>query len=288
MAALALPLALVLGALSDVVGALVVRFTGGPRSWWRPVGGLWDEARRLARARTRRARPTVTEAMGAAAAALGGGLAAGGAIGLVPGSAAMVYLALTLGAAGLHLAEPVRVPAGEAAASARRRDALLAEPAFVVALGALLIRWRAFDLDAIRASQTVLGPGISVGPTIAAVAVGGAAVAALAAAALRLGLGDGPVRREGQSRGAGGWLLRTVARWSVAGATAMVVAALVAGHRLDVSPSVLPFVGAAVAASGVLGLAAAALRRAPTRWRLAVAGTALVVAGGAVAVVVTM
>jgi hypothetical protein len=288
MAALALPLALILGLVADLAGGLVLQFTGGPRGWWRPVVGPWDEARRLVRARSRRARPTAVEALGAGASVLGGGLAAAGAVGLVPGSAALVVLALALGVGGLRLAEPPRVPSGEAAAAVGRRDALLAEPAFVVALGALLLRWRAFDLDAVRATQTVLGPGISVGPTLVAVAVGVAALAALVAAALRLGPGPDPVRREGQNRGAGGRLLRTLGRWAVAGATAMVVAALVAGHRLDATVEVAPFAGAAVAGAVVIGAAAGALRAARSGWRLVVAVGALVLAGGAVAVVVGM
>jgi hypothetical protein len=286
MAALALPLALVFGALADLAAGLASRLTGGPRRWWRPVTGVWGEAR-LARARTRRARPAVIESIGAAAAALGGGLAAAAALGLVPGSAALVYLALALGVAGMCLAEPVRPPAGEAAAASARRDALLAEPAFVVAFGALLLRWRAFDLDAIRATQTVLGPGIAVGPTAAGAAVAAAAVAALVATALRLGgVPPDAVRREGQARGAGPRLLRTVARWSVAGATAIVVAALVAGHRLDASARTAPFVAAAVVASVVIGVFSALVRRLRFGGRLAVAGAALIVAGGAIVLAV--
>jgi hypothetical protein len=285
MAVLALPLALLLGAVADLAGGLASTLTGGPRAWWRPVTGVWEEARRLVRVRPG-LRPTVLEAVGAAAAGVGGGLAAAGALGLVPGSAALVYPSLVLAVAGLRLAEPLRAPAGEAVPASGRRDALLAEPAFVVALGALLLRWRAFDLDAVRASQTVLGPGISVGPTSVAVAVAAAALAAVAAAALRLGSGTDPVRRFRQSRVAGGWLLRTVARWSVAGSTSLVVAALVAGHRLDVSTGVLPFAGAAAVAAVVIGVLAAALRGTRPVWRAVLSGVALLVAGGAAVLVV--
>jgi hypothetical protein len=286
MAALALPLALILGLVSDLAGGVVVRLTGGPGGWWRPLVGPGDEVRRMVRARTRRARPTAVESLGAGASILGGGLAAAGALGLIPGSAALVILALALGVAGLRLADPPRVPAGEAEAAVGRRDALLAEPAFVVALGALLLRWRAFDLDSVRATQTILGPGVSVGPTVVAVAVGVAALAALVAAALRLGPGPDPARREGQNRGAGGRLLRTLGRWAVSGATAMVVAALAAGHRLDVTLEVVPFAGAAVAGAVVIGATAGGLRAVRSGWRMAVAVGALVLAGGAVAVVV--
>lgn len=286
MAALGLPLALVLGLLAELAGGLVSRFTGGERRWWRPVTGIWGEARRLARARTGRARPAVVEALGTVAAFTGGGLAAAGALGLLPGSAALVYLSLALGGAGLRLVDPVRVPAGEVAAALRRRRAALAEPAFVVALGALLLRWRAFDLDAIRATQTVLGPGLTVGPPLLALAVALAAVAALAASALRLGRAPEPARREGQTRDAGARLLGTVARWAVAGGTALVLAALVAGHRLDASPEILPFVGAAAASAVLIGAGAAAFWRSSARWQATVAGAALLLAGTAVALAV--
>jgi hypothetical protein len=285
MAALALPVALVLGLVADLAGGLVSRLPGGPRPGWRPVAGTWDEARRLVRARSRRARPAVIEALGAAAAALGGGLAAAGALGLGPGSAAVVYLSLALGVAGLHLGRPSQ--AGEVAAALSRRDAVLAEPAFVVALGALLLRWRAFDLDVIRATQTVVGPGISVGPTLGAVAIGVAAVVALAAGGLRLGSPPGETaRRAGQGRGAGPRLLHALARWSVGGATALVVAALVSGHRLDASAATLPFVGAAVAAAVVIGGASALLNRLRPGGRAVAAAIALLMAGGAVALAV--
>jgi hypothetical protein len=283
LAAIALPVALVLGVVSDLAGGLASRFTGGPRTWWRSVTGLWTESRRLVRARSRRTRPTVPEALGSASSLLGGGLAAAGALGLVPGSAALVYLALALGMAGLRLAEPPPVPAGRALV-ATRRAALLAEPAFVVALGALLLRWRAFDIDSIRATQTVLGPGIAIGPTLAAVAVGGAALAAVVAGSLRLGPDPEPARREGQSRGAGGWLLRTLGRWSVIGATTLVVAALVAGHRLDATAGAVPFAAAAVGAAVIIGIVAGTLRGRRAGLRLAVAAGALALAGGAVAV----
>jgi len=263
----------------------VSRLPGGPRPRWRPVGGTIDEARRLFRARSRRARPAVIEAFGAVAAGFGGGLAAAGALGLGPGSAAVVYLSLALGVAGLHLCRPFQ--GGEVAVALSRRDAVLAEPAFVVALGALLLRWRAFDLDAIRATQTVLGPGISVRPTLGAVAIGVAAVVTLAAGALRLGSPPGETsRRAGQGRGAGPRLLHALARWSVGGATALVVAALVSGHRLDPSAATLPFAGAAVAAAVVIGGASALLSRLRPGGRAVAAVVALLLAGGAVALAV--
>src|SRR5918999_5732576 len=246
MAALGLPIALLLGALADLAGGLASRMTGGLDPWWRPLVLPWDEARRLLRSGSRRGRPTVVEALGGVGAALGGGLSAAGTLGLVPGSAALIYPALALGVVGLMLADPVRTAAGEAEAALRRRLAAIVEPAFVLALGALLLRWRSFDLDAIRADQTVLGPGLSVGPAPAAAAVILAGLAALVATALRLGPSLPEVaRRERQARGAGSRLVLGMARWSVAGASLLVVAVLVAGHPLHLSLQAAPL-GAAV------------------------------------------
>jgi hypothetical protein len=279
MAALGLPIALVLGALADLAGGLASRVAGGRDPWWRPIVLPWDEARRLLRSGSRRGRPTVVEALGGAGAALGGGLSAAGALGLIPGSAALVYLALALGVVCLMLAEPVRSPAGEVEAALRRRLAAVVEPAFVLAMGALLLRWRSFDLDAIRADQTVLGPGLSVGPAPAAAAVILAGLAALVATALRLGPSLPEVaRRERQARGAGSRLVLGMARWSVAGASLLVVAVLVAGHRLDLSSQAAPFGAAVVVAVVLLGGGATFAGRLSTRWRFLVGGGAFTLA----------
>jgi hypothetical protein len=280
MAALGLPIALGLGVLADLAGGLASRIFAGQRGWWRI--GLWNEARRLGRSRSRRARPSPVEAVGAAAAAAGGGLAAAAALGFVPGSAALVYLSLALGLVGLRLADPMGSTAGEQEAASNRRLAALAEPALVVSLGALLLRWGAFDLDAVRATQTVLGPGVAVGPTAAAVAVGLAGVAAVASGALRLGPAPEPsARRERQSRGAGTRLLGFVGRWAVAGGTSLVVATLVAGHRLDASPDALPFAGAVLVAAVLFGVGSSIFGRMSTRWRTVAAGAALLLAATA-------
>lgn len=280
MAALGLPIALALGVLADLAGGLASRILAGKRGWWRT--GLWDEARRLGRTRSRRARPSPAEALGAAAAATGGGLAAAAALGFVPGSAALVYLSLALGLVGLRLADPVGSEDREQEAASNRRLAALAEPALVVALGALLLRWGAFDLDAVRATQTVLGPGVAVGPTAAAVAVGLAWVAAVASGALRLGPApEATARRERQSRGAGTRLLGLLARWALAGGTSLVVASLVAGHRLDASPDALPFAGAVLVAAVLIGVGSSVFGRLSTRRRTAAAGVALLLAATA-------
>ena len=280
MAALGLPIALALGVLADLAGGLASRVFAGKRGWWRT--GLWDEARRLGRTRSRRARPSPVEALGAVAAATGGGLAAAAALGFAPGSAAMVYLSLALGVVGLRLADPMGSQAREQEAASNRRLAALAEPALVVSLGALLLRWGAFDLDAVRATQTVLGPGVAVGPSAAAVAVGLAGMAAVASGALRLGPAPEPsARRERQSRGAGTRLLSILGRWALAGGTSLVVATLVAGHRLDASLDALPFAGAVLAAAVLTGAGSSVFGQLSTRWRTAAAGVALLLAATA-------
>jgi hypothetical protein len=222
------------------------------------------------------------EALGGVGAAVGGGLSAAGALGLIPASAALVYLALALGVAGLMLAEPVGTPAGGVESARRWHLAALVEPAFVLALGALLLRWRSFDLDAIRGDQTVLGPAFSVGPAPAAAAVILAGLAALVATALRVGPSPRERARRGrQARGAGSRLVLGIARWSVAGGSLLVVAMLVAGHRLDLSSETAPFGAALVAAVVLVGAGAAIAGRLSTRWRFVLAGGAFIMAAAA-------
>jgi hypothetical protein len=280
MAALGLPIALALGVLADLAGGLASRIFAGKRGWWRT--GLWHEARRLGRTRSRRARPTTMETLGAVAAAAGGGLAAAAALGFVPGSAALAYLSLALGLVGLRLGDPMGSQAREEEAASNRRLAALAEPALVVSLGALLLRWGAFDLDAVRATQTVLGPGLSVGPAAAGVAVALAGLAAVASGALRLGPApEAAARRERQSRGAGTRLLGLFGRWALAGGTSLVVATLVAGHRLDASADALPFGGAVLVAAVLIGVGSSVFGRLSALWRALAAGAALLLAATA-------
>ena len=284
MAALALPLALLVGALADLAGGAAWRLGRGPEAWWGPVAVPFDETRRLLRGRSPRARPAAGEALGAVAALAGSGLVAGGALGVLPGTAPFVYLSLALAVAGLRLAEPVAAPAEGFGGGPGARLAVLVETAFVLSIGALLIRWGAFDVEAVRATQTVLGPGIAVGPVASAAAVVVGAVTALAASALRVGPPVAAVVRRGrQLRRAGPRLLVALGRWAVAGASTLLVATLVAGHRLDASADTLPFLGAAVVAAVVLGAAAAVLGRLPIRTRTLVAAGAAVLAAGAVA-----
>lgn len=283
-AALALPAALVLGAMADLSTGIFRRVVLGERSPWRAVTERWTDLRRLVR--SGRARPAAVEAAGAAAALAGAGFAAGAALGVVPGSLALVYPGLALAAIGAHLATPIR-GGGEGPAARARLHAALAEPAFAVALAAMALRWRALDFEAVRGTQTVLGPGLALGPTLAAAGLVLGAVIVLAMGALRVPPEPTSFRRSGQARRAGASLLAALARWAAAGATSIVVAALVAGHRLDPSPEAIPFAAAAVVAAVLLGAGGlAAPMLAPRRVRI-LAGVALVLAAAAVALVVT-
>jgi hypothetical protein len=276
--------ALALGALADLAAGIVRRLLRGERGWWRGVTGRWTDLRRLLR--SGRARPAVVEAAGAAAGLAGAGFAAGAALGVLPGSMALAYPALALAVIGAHLATPIR-RGGEGLAARARLRAALAEPAFAVALAAMALRWRALDLEAIRGTQTVLGPGIALGPGMAAVGLALGAVAAVAMGALRVPPEPVALRRGGQARRAGASLLAAVARWAAIGATSVVVAVFVAGHRLDPSPGIVAFGAAAAGAAVLLGVAGAVLGILAPRRVSIVGGIALVLAGAAVALVVT-
>jgi hypothetical protein len=125
-----------------------------------------------------------------------------------------------------------------------------------------------------------------VGPAPAAAAVILAGLAALVATALRLGPSLPEVaRRERQARGAGSRLVLGMARWSVAGASLLVVAVLVAGHRLDLSLQAAPFGAAVAVAVLLLGMGATFAGRLSTRWRLLVGGGTLILAVAATVLV---
>jgi hypothetical protein len=264
VSALGVPLALLLGLVAELGGTLVLHFTGRARPWFRPARDLWRDLRRLVR---RRDRASALELVGTATALTGAGLAAAAAMGSLPGSLALVYPALVLAVVGGHVATSLAPGAPDAAVRARR-DALLAEPAFVLALGAGLLRWGAFDLDAIRGAQQVLGPGIAVGPPVVAAGLIVAVVAALVAGGSRL-----PPLREGRGtlrRPAGSAVAAALCRWAAAGATAMVVAVLVAGGSSLAPGAVEPvavvwWAVAAVGAALVLGAVRAALALLPAR-----------------------
>jgi hypothetical protein len=227
------------------------------------------------------------EAAGAAAALAGAGFAAGAALGVLPGSMALAYPALALAAIGAHLVVPIR-RGGEGPAARARLHAALAEPAFAVGLAAMALRWRTLDLEAVRGTQTVLGPGIALGPVLAAVGLALGAVIVLVMGAIRVPPEPPTLRRGGQARRAGASLLAALARWAATGATSVVVAAFVAGHRLDPAPGVIPFaVVGAVAAALLGGGGGAAARMLAPRGVPILVVTALVLAAAAVALVVT-
>jgi hypothetical protein len=283
MAILALPVALALGALADLAGGAASRLARGPGPWSRPATVPLDEGRRLLRGRSPRARPAAAEALGAVAALAGSGLTAGAALGLLPGTAPLPYLALALGVAGLRLAEPVLGPVQRVGDGRGAPLFAAVEAAFALSIGALFLRWGAFDVEAVRATQTVLGPGVAVGPAAGAGAVIAGAAAALTASALRIGPPVPPVIRRGrQVRRAGPRILVTLGRWAVAGASALLVATLVAGHRLDLSVDTVPFFGAVVVAATAVGAGSAVLSRLPVAVRTVVAAGAVVVGVGAV------
>ena len=285
MAALGLPVALALGAVSALVAGAVGRVLRGRRPWWSGVQGPWQDLRRLA---ARREAPTAVEAGGAAAALLGSGLAAAGALGAGPGSAALVYLSLAVAAVGGQVAaSQPGARAADARLTAARRVAPLAEAAFVVALGVAFLRWGVADLEAVRGAHAVLGFGLGVGPAPAAAGLGLAAVTVLVASALRVPPAEAARRAPG--RPAGSAVLVGASRWAATGAAAAVVAALVASGGLgrgDTAVAVPVFIGAAVASAVIGGLADGLLSGAPSAAvRAIVAGAALAVAGGAAALV---
>ncbi len=255
MSALGVPVALLLGLMAELAGTAVLRFAGRAHPWFRPARDVWRDLRRLVR---RRDRASAFEVAGTAAALTGAGLAAAAAMGFLSGSAALVYPALVLAVVGGHLTAALAPGAPRwDAASRARTDAILAEPAFALALGATLLRWGAFDLQAVRGAQQVLGPGLAVGPPAAAIGLLLAAGAALVAGGLRIPpLRSGPVTRR---RPAGSAVSAALCRWGAAGATAMVLAVPLAGGSSLASGAVDPVAllwWAATALAAALGLGA--------------------------------
>jgi hypothetical protein len=260
VSALGVPAALLLGLVAELAATVVLRLAGRAHPWFRPARDVWRDLRRLVR---RRDRASAFEVAGTAAALTGAGLAAAAAMGFLSGSAALVYPALVLAVMSGHLTASLApgAPRWDAAVRART-DALLAEPAFALALGAALLRWGAFDLQAVRGAQQVLGPGIAVGPPAAAIGLLVAVAVALAAGGLRLPpLRAGRVTRR---RPAGSAVAAALCRWGAAGATAMVLAVPLAGGSSLASGSVDPvalswWAGTAVAAALGLGAIRAAV-----------------------------
>lgn len=269
MTALGLPLALLLGFVADLVARLLSRRSGvGVRDLWGRV--------RLAGAPVERA--SLFEISGLLAALLGSGLAAAAAALGAPGSAVLLYLALALGAVGAATSawDDERIRAGE------RLRAVAAEPAFLVALGAGFLRWRAEDVRQVLGAQEVLGSGFEVGPALASAGLGLAAAALILAGAHRLP----PALRDGVP--AGTVVAATLSRWALAGATALVAAALLAGVDLTsagLDLDLLVWAGVALGASALIGAVRAVAGELGGARAIAVAGLATALAGGAVALI---
>lgn len=260
MSAVGVPAALLLGLVAELAGMAVLRFTGRGYPWFRPARDVWRDLRRLVR---RRDRASGLELAGVTASLTGAGLAAAAAMGFLSGSVALVYPALVLAVAGGHLTASLAPgsPRWDAAVRART-DALLAEPAFALALGATLLRWGAFDLHAVRGAQQVLGPGVAVGPPGVAIGLLAAAGVALLSGGLRLPpLRTGRVTRR---RPAGSAVAAALCRWAAAGATAMVIAVPLGGGSSLASGAADPiallwWTGTALGAAVALGAIRAAV-----------------------------
>ena len=287
MPAIGLPLALVLGALAELVAGLVRAGFHGEAL--QPFREVWADLRRTT---DRRDRATLLELLGAGAALSGCGLVAASAVGAAPGSLPLLYLSLGLGVAGAHL---VAIEASTRPAGGRARGRLLqslsVEAALAAALAVGFLRWQAGDLSEVWGVRAVLGTAFEVGPVPAAIGEGLAILALLAAAAFRIPV-EPEVRRGRLGRPGGGGVLLRVSRWALAGATAVLAPALVAGLDLTRSPVDLDlalWVGAALAAALVLGAVGGWSARLPDRLRMTLLAPAvtLLAAAGVVLVVVT-
>ncbi len=280
MAAIALPVALLFGVLSELVSGLIGWALGGDRKWWRGVSGLWSDIVRLTRDRSGRERVSVVEAGGATASMFGAGLAAAGALGIGPDGLVLVYLALVVASAG------ALVVSWEQTEKRRRLTMALAELALAVGLGTMFLRYGALDLEAVRGTQQILGTGLVLGPV--PTALGLLAAAKAFAWSTALGLPSHSAAAEGEVPGAGPAVLLRLYRWSLAGAASLVAGVLLAGGGLEpfTADSVLPMAAGTGAFAVALGVADAVLRKLPDRWLLAVPGLALLLGGVGAALVV--
>jgi hypothetical protein len=252
--AVSLIVALTLGLLSDVTVAAFGRGSARRGVWWEPLRGIGTDLRLLV---VRRDRASLAEAVWAGLALLGGTLAAAASIGAAPGSAPLLYLSLAGAAVGGHaVASFSDIAAVEDRAARARLQFALAEPAFLLALSAGFVRWRAADLQVVRGAHDVLGSGLEVGPPMAAAGLLLAALVIVAAGALRLA----PERGTEPGAGGGGALILTLCRWSLAGATALAAGAFLVGGGGDgliggwpLHSGVVPLLLAAVVGAVVLG-----------------------------------
>lgn len=255
MAAVGLPLVLLLGLCADLVAGLV-----RSERRLRPVTAFWGD---LTRAVSRAEPASLLEAAGGGAAMLGAGLVAAAAIGASPGDPALLLLALALAVAGAHLAA-IEPPTRRGAARAR---AGLVETALVfvgaaAGLATVFLRWRATDLGSIWGAGEVLGFPLGVGPPVVAAGQVVALLALAAAAGLLVPLE--PESSAGRRRPAAAALLVRLSRWAVAGAAAVLVPALSVGFDLTAggdAPSFLLWAGVGLAGSVVVGAAWGGLDR---------------------------
>lgn len=290
MTAAALPIALVVGIVVELISGLTTFALGGERTWWRRVAGAWSDARRLLADKGGRDRVAVIEAGGATASLFGSGVVAAGALGVGPGDLPLLYLSLAVASAGALVAgSGAETPTGRARAGRERVRAALAEPAVAVGLGAMFLRYGTLELDAVRGTQTVLGTGLLLGPALAVTGLVAAALAFVAAGALRLPSAP-EAMAVGRVRGPGGGasVLIRLCRWSLAGATALVTGVLLAGGTLDpfTLTGVLPVLGGGFGVALVMGVAGALLGRLSESWRFAAPALSLVLAALAVTMLV--
>jgi hypothetical protein len=279
MTAIALPVVLLLGLLFELVSGLVAWPLGGEKAWWRAVSGIGPDVARLVRDRERKQQVTVVEAGGAAAALLGSGLVAAGALNLGPGGLVLLYLALALAFSGTSVVAWARV------GGRRRLSVVLAEVALAVGLGTMFLRYGALDLDAVRGTQQILGTGLLLGPVMTVVGLVAGAKAVAWSVALNL-----PRRRtaadDEQAAEAGPAILLRLCRWSLAGAVSVLAGVLLAGGALDPLEDLLPCAAASGGFAVALGIADGILARLADRWRDAVAVGAFLLAGVGAALVV--
>lgn len=284
--AVAFVVALSLGLIADLATAAVLRAVWHGGSVWWPLAAFGADVRLLVMKKDRIA---VVEAFGAGLGLLGGTLAAAAAVGAAPGNATFLYLALALGALGGHAAASVSdIGPAELRARRARVQFAMVEPAFVLALAAGFIRWRALDLEAVRGAHDVLGSGVEVGPAVASTGLILAALVVVSCGALRLA----PERAAEPGIGGGSSLLVTLCRWSLSGATVLVAAAflvggeniLTAGWLLD--PALFPALLTAVAGALLLGAIRAALDALPWTMRLLAGWAAGLVAAIALELVI--
>ena len=263
MAAVGLPLALLLGLCADLVAGLV-----RPD---RPLRSLVAFRGELARAVSRAEPASLLEAAGGGAALLGAGMVAAAAIGAASGDPALLLLALLLAVSGAHLAS-IEPPTRPAAARARARalETALIFAGTAAGLVGGFLRWRAVDLDSIWGAGAVLGTPLGVGPPAAAAGQVVALLAVAAAAGLLVPLETEPPRGRYRRPAAAALLVR-VSRWAVAGAAAVLVPAFSVGFDLTAGGDPLSYLlwaGAGLAGAAAVGAAWGALDRLGPRRRL--------------------